>query len=72
MGISFAAAFMRIYDRKIANGEITFRELKMDTSLFNNLCIVKGFVLPQEETERLCDKMNVSEEERALLMSYYE
>jgi len=72
MGLPFATAFMRIYDKKIMNGEITFKELKMDTSLFNNLCIVKGFVLPKEETERLCDKMKVSDEERQLLMSYYE
>lgn len=71
MSLSFAAAFMRIYDKKIASGEITFSELKMDKSLFNNICIVKDFVLPKEETERLCDKMNVSEDERELLMSYY-
>ncbi len=72
MAISFAAAFMRIYDKKIMNGEITFRQLKMDTSLFNNICIVPGFLLPKEETERLCNVMNVTEEERKLLMSYYE
>ena len=72
MGLSFAAAFMRIYDKKIMSGEITFKELKMDTSHFNNICIVPGFVLPKEETERLCDKMKVSDEERELLMSYYE
>ena len=72
MAIPFAAAFMRIYDKKIMSGEITFNELKMDKSLFNNICIVKDFVLPQEETERLCNVMNVSDEERELLMSYYE
>lgn len=72
MAIPFAAAFMRIYDRKIMSGEITFNELKMDKSLFNNICIVKGFLLPKEETERLCNVMNVSDEERELLMSYYE
>ena len=72
MAIPFAAAFMRIYDKKIMSGEITFNELKMDKSLFNNICIVKDFVLPQEETERLCNVMKVSDEERKLLMSYYE
>ena len=72
MGLSFAAAFMRIYDKKIMSGEITFGQLKMDKSLFNNICIVPGFVLPKEETERLCNVMNVTEDERNLLMSYYE
>jgi len=72
MAIPFAAAFMRIYDKKIMSGEITFNELKMDKSLFNNICIVKDFVLPQEETERLCNIMKVSDDERALLMSYYD
>lgn len=72
MAIPFAAAFMRIYDKKIMRGEITFNELKMDKSLFNNICIVKDFVLPQEETERLCNIMKVSDDERALLMSYYD
>lgn len=72
MSISFAAAFMRIYDRKIMSGEITFNELKLDKSLFNNLCIVKGFKFEQEETERLCDIMKVTDEERAMLLSYYD
>ena len=72
MAIPFAAAFMRIYDKKIMIGEITFNELKMDKSLFNNICIVKGFVLPKEETERLCNLMKVSDDERSLLMSYYD
>lgn len=72
MGLSFAAAFMRIYDKKIMSGEITFSQLKMDKSLFNNICIVPDFLLPKEETERLCDVMKVSDEERNLLMSFYE
>lgn len=72
MGLSFAAAFMRIYDKKIMSGEISFNELKMDKSLFNNICIVPGFVFPKEETERLCNIMKVSEDERSLLMSYYD
>ena len=72
MAISFAAAFMRIYDKKIMSGEITFNQLKMDKSLFNNICIVQGFKFEKEETERLCNVMNVTDEERKLLMSYYE
>ena len=72
MAISFAAAFMRIYDKKIMSGEITFNQLKMDKSLFNNICIVQGFKFEQEETERLCDVMNVTEDERKMLMSYYD
>lgn len=72
MAISFAAAFMRIYDKKIMSGEITFNQLKIDKSLFNNICIVQGFKFEQEETERLCDVMNVTEDERKMLMSYYD
>ena len=72
MAISFAAAFMRIYDKKIMSGEITFNELKLDKSLFNNLCIVQDFKFDKEETERLCDVMNVTDEQREMLMSYYE
>lgn len=72
MAVSFAAAFMRIYDKKIASGEISFNQLKMDKSLFNNICIIPDFILPIEETERLCDIMKVSESERRLLMSYYD
>lgn len=72
MAISFAAAFMRIYDKKIMSGEITFNQLKLDKSLFNNLCIVPDFKFEREETERLCNIMGVSDEQRELLMSYYE
>ena len=72
MAISFAAAFMRIYDKKIMSGEITFNQLRLDKSLFNNLCIVQDFKFDKEETERLCDVMNVTDEQREMLMSYYE
>jgi len=72
MAVPFAAVFMRIYDKKIASGEITYKELKMDINDFNQLCIVPGYILEKEETERLCDKMKVTEEERNALMKYYE
>lgn len=72
MGVPFAATFMRIYDKKIASGEITYRELKMDINDFNQLCIVPGYILAREETERLCDKMKLTEEEREALLQYYE
>lgn len=72
MAEKFAIAFLRIYDRKIASGEITFSQLKMDKEDFTQLCTNTDFVLPREEIERLCEAMKVTEEERATLLSFAE
>lgn len=72
MAEKFAIAFLRLYDRKIASGEITFSQLKMNKEDFTRLCTNTDFVLPSEEIERLCEAMKVTEEERAKLLSFAE
>ncbi|MGI6177269.1 MAG: hypothetical protein ACOYJO_02295 [Eubacterium sp.] len=67
---SFGAVFFRIYDRKIASGEITFKSLGMDKNDFTMLCTVRGFVPADEVIEHLCETMKLSSEERELFMSY--
>ena len=40
----FAIAFLRIYDRKIASGEITFSRLNMKKEDFTRLCTDTDYV----------------------------
>lgn len=68
----FAIAFLRLYDRKIASGEITFGQLKMDKEDFTRLCTNTDFVLPKEEIRRLCEAMKLNEEEKTKLLSFAE
>lgn len=67
---SFAVAFFRIYDRKIAAGEITFAQTGMKKEDFTKLCTDGSFVPSEAEIERLCCAMNLTEEERKRLLSF--
>ena len=66
----FAIAFLRIYDRKIASGEISFSRLNMKIEDFTRLCTDTDYVLPEEEIQRLCQVMALTEEETELLLSF--
>ena len=69
---SFAIAFFRIYDRKIASGEITFAQTGMKKEDFTKLCTDGSFVLPEDEIRRPCRAMDLTDEESALLLSFAE
>lgn len=66
----FAIAFLRIYDRKIASGEITFSRLNMKKEDFTRLCTDTDYVLPEEEIRRLCQVMALTGEEAERLLSF--
>ncbi len=54
-----------IYDRKIMCGEITFSGSGINKNHFTRLCIDSEFVIPREELENICNKMNITGEERS-------
>lgn len=60
---SFAAEFFYYYDKKIASGEIKFSELGLDKDDFTKLCTQAGYALTREQTEELCKRMKLTEEE---------
>lgn len=70
METTFAMAFFRIYDRKIASGEITFSQTGMKKEDFTRICTDKTFVPPRSELERLCDAMKLTDEETSQLMQF--
>ncbi len=65
--MNFKQAFFRIYDRKIASGEITFSRTGIKKDDFTRLCTEPGFVLDQEVLDMLAETMKLTEEERQLL-----
>ena len=67
--LSFAAAFFRLYDRKVASGEITFNDIGMDKTLFTRLCQGHEVHMTREEVEALCKNMKLQEEEAKLLLA---
>ncbi|WP_269477413.1 hypothetical protein [Hominibacterium faecale] len=69
---SFAAAFFRIYDRKITSGEITFSQTGMKKEDFTKLCTDQSYVLPRTEIERLCNAMKLTSEEAQTLLQWAE
>ena len=66
--LPFRTLFFRLYDRKIADGTITFSQTGIRKSDFTRLCTEPDFVLDLETVERLCGVMKLTEEETGALM----
>lgn len=69
---TFAQEFFRLYDRKIASGEITFSQTGISKEDFNKLCIVEGFIPDREKLIVICERMKLSSEETERLLAYGE
>ena len=65
---SFRVLFFRYYDRKIADGTITFSQIGISKSDFTRLCTEADFVPDVESVERACKAMKLTEEETAAMM----
>ena len=65
---TFAQEFMKIYDRKIASGEITFSRSGITGGDFTALCINGDYVIPREWLEVIFEKMGLTDEEQELLL----
>lgn len=69
---TFAQTLLRIYDRKIQSGEITFSRSGIKRDDFTRLCIDGEFVIPRDRLLVICDKMKVTDEEREALLRFTE
>ncbi len=67
--MTFKVLFFRYYDRKIADGTVTFSRLGMSKSDFTKLCTEPDFVPDGETVERICLTMKLTEEEKAALLA---
>ncbi len=65
--MTFKQAFFRIYDRKIASGEISFSQIGIKKDDFTRLCTEEGFVFDDETLEKISVTMKLSEEEKEML-----
>ena len=65
---TYAQEFMKIYDRKIASGEITFSRSGITGGDFTALCINGDYVIPRERLEVIFEKMSLTDEEQDLLL----
>lgn len=66
--LPFRVLFFRLYDRKIADGTITFSQTGIKKNDFTRLCTEPDFVLDRETVERFCTVMRLTEEESRALM----
>lgn len=62
--MTFKQIFFRLYDRKIASGEITFSRTGIKKDDFTRLCTEDGFVFDQETMDRIAVTMKLTEEEK--------
>lgn len=66
--MNFKQIFFRIYDRKIASGEITFSKSGIKKDDFTRLCTEEGFVLSREAINLIAVNMKLTEEEKSQLL----
>lgn len=67
--LTFQNMFFRLYDRKIADGTITFSQLGISKMDFTRLCTEEKFVFDKETLLRMSNAMKLSEEEKAALLA---
>ena len=65
---SFRVLFFRHYDRRIADGTITFSKIGISKNDFTRLCTEADFVPDMESVERACRAMKLTEEETAAML----
>lgn len=65
---SFRVLFFRYYDRKIADGTITFSQVGISKNDFTKLCTEADFVPDMESVKRACKAMKLTEEETAVML----
>ena len=65
--LTFKALFFRFYDRKIADGTITFSQVGISKNDFTKLCTEADFIPDSQTIERICITMKLTEEEAQLL-----
>lgn len=69
---TFARNFFRLYDSKIASGEITFAEAGISRDSFTIICTNSSFVFPKEEIQRFCEKAKLTDEQAESLLKFVE
>ena len=62
--MNFKQLFFRLYDRKIASGEITFSRTGINKNDFTRLCTEEGYVFDNETIEKISVTMHLTEEEK--------
>ena len=66
--MNFKQIFFRIYDRKIASGEITFSKTGIRKTDFTRLCTEENFVFDSETLDKIFVTMNLNEDEKKSLL----
>ena len=70
MSEKFASLLLKIYDKKMMSGEITFSRSGITKEDFTNLFMNGDFVLSREKTEHICQCMGIEGEERERLLGF--
>ena len=66
----FASIFFPVYDRKIAAGEIRFKEIGLPVNDFTMMCTTRGHQPEDAVIRHLCESMKLNEKEREQFLSF--
>jgi len=67
--MTFKQEFFKIYDKKIASGEITFSRSGITKTDFTRICMEPDFVFEKEALEIICTAMKLTRDEHDRLFS---
>lgn len=65
--MGFKQEFFKIYDRKIASGEITFSKSGISKTDFTRLCMEPDYVFEEDALSGICERMLLNDAEIELL-----
>ena len=66
--MNFKQCFFRIYDKKIASGEVSFSRTGITKDQFTALCTETDFVFDRELLDKLKVTMNLTDEQHDALV----
>lgn len=70
--MDYKREFFKIYDRKIANGEITFSQTTISREDFTKMCTEPDFFFNEDVLERVMNAMKMTEEEKEMFRTYFQ
>lgn len=67
--MTFKQLFFRHYDRKVSSGEMSFSQTGISKNDFTRVCTEEDFAFDRQTLSLICDRMGLTDEERADLFA---
>ncbi len=67
--MTFKQLFFKHYDRKVSSGEMSFSQTGISKNDFTRVCTEEDFAFDRQSLSLICDRMEITGEEREELFA---